>query len=345
MARHKAKNKKACQAVQKAREKLVLEEAELRRNSANSVGGPYSVPPRVFEECVGDFWGILETRDYLEARVAFTDALLVIDTVDAVELVISEYYDLLRLCTEDALEIRHRLPAQLLQLGRDQECYELLKLWALEELNLNEPQDPEPLRRRYDNSDALEDPKRALNLSEHGPEIQRLMPTLLLKIILWLNVRELQEAALVLVKYRRAIPAELIVNIQLRLASPAILNSPAILSDIRNCKDLEPHMATLKNHVGLICKAIDRTLDGDFWELLKDKKYLGETELLTWMCNMDEQPAWLAIKRNERAWAGIPHALGILELLAPTRYYRGPWREGWNDGWRAAYSKEFDEDV
>ncbi|KAI1409223.1 hypothetical protein F5Y13DRAFT_170482, partial [Hypoxylon sp. FL1857] len=67
----------------------------------------------------------------MTARFAAADALLQINTIKAVEKALAHFQDMLRLCRSDNLGIRDIVPGLLLRLGREQECYDFLKWWAV----------------------------------------------------------------------------------------------------------------------------------------------------------------------------------------------------------------------
>ncbi|KAK3361507.1 hypothetical protein B0T24DRAFT_641736 [Lasiosphaeria ovina] len=125
-ADHRPTHKSACVAIKKTRAKLEQEEATLRANP----GDNFSMPADVFNNGVGEFWGILDTRDYMRARFAAADALLQVQTVSAVEKALAHFTDMLRLCRSDNLSVRDIVPGLLLRLGREQECYDFIKWWA-----------------------------------------------------------------------------------------------------------------------------------------------------------------------------------------------------------------------
>ncbi|KAI1097980.1 hypothetical protein F4804DRAFT_325969 [Jackrogersella minutella] len=124
--RHRPEHKAACTSIIKSRAKLEKEEATLRAHP-----GDIFLPSNIFENGVGRFWGLLETRDYMRARFAAADALLQIDTIKAVENALAHFQDMLRLCRSDNLGVRDIVPDLLLRLGREQECYDFLKWWAV----------------------------------------------------------------------------------------------------------------------------------------------------------------------------------------------------------------------
>lgn len=121
-------HQRGCKAVKKAREALESQEAELR-----AMPGDFMTPAgeTIFEEAAGHFWGIIETRPYMQARFAFAEALLKIKTSTAVEAALSNLLDMLRLCRGDNMGVRYLVPALFLRLGRDQECYDFVKWWAI----------------------------------------------------------------------------------------------------------------------------------------------------------------------------------------------------------------------
>lgn len=122
---HRAKHKAACSAIKKSQEALEREEAALRAYPGDGL-----TPADVFNTCVGRFWGVAETRDYMWARHHAADALLKVNTLAAVEKALDHFTDMLRLCRSDNMGVRDIIPGLLLRLGREQECYDFLKWWA-----------------------------------------------------------------------------------------------------------------------------------------------------------------------------------------------------------------------
>ncbi|KAI1395491.1 hypothetical protein F4819DRAFT_492450 [Hypoxylon fuscum] len=71
-----------------------------------------------------------ETRAYLVQRNKLVEALLKVQTTEAVETALSHMMEMFRLSfRSNSLSLRGRIPALLLQLGREQECYDFLKRW------------------------------------------------------------------------------------------------------------------------------------------------------------------------------------------------------------------------
>ncbi len=77
-----------------------------------------------FEDEVGHFWGLLETRPYMRARAGLARSLWNCGKHDDA---LAHWRDLLRLNPNDNQGIRYVLAARLLELGRDRELAVLLK--------------------------------------------------------------------------------------------------------------------------------------------------------------------------------------------------------------------------
>lgn len=118
-------HKDACVAIKKAHSRFSKEEALLRSN-------PPAGFPRVFEEHVGRFWGIGDTRNYMRRRYDFVYIVLVHFPRHhvAVQTAVDHIMDMLRLNRSDNMGLREWVPALMLRLGRDQEAYDFVKWWA-----------------------------------------------------------------------------------------------------------------------------------------------------------------------------------------------------------------------
>jgi tetratricopeptide (TPR) repeat protein len=78
----------------------------------------------VFEEDVGHFWGILETRPYMRARAGLAECLWASGKHDEA---IQHYKDMLRLNPNDNQGLRDLLMPRLIAMGRDEEAEALFK--------------------------------------------------------------------------------------------------------------------------------------------------------------------------------------------------------------------------
>ncbi|EGC47193.1 conserved hypothetical protein [Histoplasma capsulatum var. duboisii H88] len=121
-AEHLNAHKKSCSQVRKSRDALAAEEQKLRDMPADVL-----FAGDAFITCVGHFWGVIETRPYMRARSALIHALMAVESRESVQMQLEHGRDMLRLCRGDNVGIRVAVPGALLQLGRDQECYDFVK--------------------------------------------------------------------------------------------------------------------------------------------------------------------------------------------------------------------------
>ena len=99
----------------------------LETDKLNALPGDMFFAANPFENSDGHFWGITETRPYMQARFALVESLLAINTTEAVQEGHSNVMDMLRLCRSDDIGVRDLVPALFLRLKRDQECYDYVK--------------------------------------------------------------------------------------------------------------------------------------------------------------------------------------------------------------------------
>jgi hypothetical protein len=128
-------HKGSCSKIKKGRAKLEAQEATLRNHA-----GDVDTPPDAFKESgegMGRFWGYKGTRPYMQARYSLVDALLKINTVQAVATALDHSIDMLRLNRNDNQNMKSIVPPLYLRLKRDQECYDFLKWWGTVGQNLD----------------------------------------------------------------------------------------------------------------------------------------------------------------------------------------------------------------
>jgi tetratricopeptide (TPR) repeat protein len=86
--------------------------------------GERSLGPKAFEDYLGHFWGVLETRPYMRARAGFAQCLWMMGQR---EQAVSHYREMLRLNPHDNQGLRYVLAACLLEIRRDGDLEELLE--------------------------------------------------------------------------------------------------------------------------------------------------------------------------------------------------------------------------
>jgi tetratricopeptide (TPR) repeat protein len=92
--------------------------------------GERALGPEAFQRDIGHFWGILETRPYLRARLGLAHALW---TAGRRDEAVQHLQDLLRLNPGDNQGVRYTLAGFLLFLDRDDDLARLLQQYAEED--------------------------------------------------------------------------------------------------------------------------------------------------------------------------------------------------------------------
>ena len=99
--------------------------------AGRTLGPDYFTDP----ECVGHFWGIVETRPYMRARAALGQVLWDMGERGAA---LEHHRELLRLNPDDNQGLRHTLVVWLIVTGRDDEARDLLKRYPGEDMAVME---------------------------------------------------------------------------------------------------------------------------------------------------------------------------------------------------------------
>lgn len=102
------------------------EEERLELYRLGVEAGERALGEAAFEEDVGHFWGILETRPYMRARHGLAQVLW---ELSRHEEAVEHYRELLRLNPNDNQGLRYLLAACYLELGRDSDLAELLQAY------------------------------------------------------------------------------------------------------------------------------------------------------------------------------------------------------------------------
>lgn len=88
--------------------------------------GERALGKRAFEDDVGHFWGLIETRPYMRARAGLAQLLRAIGRHDES---VAHYRELLRLNPNDNQGLRYELAVYLLELGLDDELAALVEAY------------------------------------------------------------------------------------------------------------------------------------------------------------------------------------------------------------------------
>lgn len=297
---HRDDHKQACNAIKKRQKALDLEKTKLRSNP-----GDFMTPPNLFEEQVGHFWGILETRGYMRARYALVEALLKIKTYAAVAAAQRHIMDLLRLCRSDNMGVRDLLPALDLRLGKDQECYDICKWYATtgQESNYDWGNMDNPFL-DVKNADVFEPPLQDF-LSEYG-DLSHGVAITLLKIRLLMDARTLQNSSMLSDK----VPQEILDSVRDQLMSGSVI---AENKSIMNAKDNTLLIEMMELQVDDLYTAVKKT-NKYFWPaLLKPGKHLtARPEAYSHGSSAQMQ---ITLQHSFDAWMETPGAIDVVREL------------------------------
>ncbi|MBL7154685.1 MAG: tetratricopeptide repeat protein [Phycisphaerae bacterium] len=129
--------------------------------------GERGLGPAIFEEDAGRFWGILETRPYMRARLGLAEIL---EAMGRLEEAADHYREMLRLNQNDNQGVRHMLVPCLLEMGCDDEAEEILKRYKADFLALwTYPRALVTFRKKGDTATARKHLRKAIEENEYVP--------------------------------------------------------------------------------------------------------------------------------------------------------------------------------
>ena len=298
---HRAQHKGTCNKIKKARDKLAEEEHRVRNAEPDIM-----TPANAFETSVGRFWGIWSTRDYMRARFALAGGnLLRLGTLDGVQEAYEHMWDMLRLCHSDNLGLRDIVPAIMLRLDLDQECYDFIKWWAT--------CDPDG---RYDwgdttlpyldlhGADVLENE----HFFDKYPDFNHVVAILLLKLKLLVDIRNLKVTRKILAL--RSVPLDLWEQF-----GSAVIRSPLSARFLReSSQSLSRTEKTILNQIRLLGATINKLNHGFMFRLFDPDEALSDKPEYTSSGSWEEVA--MALQHSYAAWWETE---GILDLLNDAR--------------------------
>lgn len=297
---HRDSHKSACNAVKKARNRYDYEEQALRANPGDP-DDDFGLPADVFNTRVGHFWGILGTRDYMRARYALIEALIRIKTLDAVQTALDHLMDMLRLNRGDNMGVRDLVPALLLRLGRDQDCYDFVKWYqTMGQQGDYDWGDMSLPFLNVKNANALESVDY---MCGRWIQLSPVSAIALLKIKLLLDLKALQNSAFL----DEQVPREIVDEIQRFVPQSSIISERKQMMDPSSCAS---HIRELSSQVDKLYTTID-TSNSHFWRaLLNPNKHLNARPAMYSSGSLEE--AQLILQYSIDAWTETP---GVLEII------------------------------
>lgn len=261
-------------------------------------------PPNLFEEGVGHFWGIHETRPYMRARYALIESLLKIQTSQAVQSALNHALDMLRLCRGDNIGVRDCIPAMFLRLGKDQACYDFIKWY------FTTGQDP-----HYDWGDTdlpFLDVKDADSFESVElytgtyADISFVVAVALIKFRLLLDIKALQNSTVLGEK----VPQELLDSIRGQLVSSIVAGN----KDIMQNQDQTVLIKKLESQVEELFKAVN-TSNKYFWPaLLRPGSNLNARPQMYSKGTVEHMQ--LVLQYSYASWVETPGAIDMIKELS-----------------------------
>jgi hypothetical protein len=291
-------HKTLCKGVKTCQDRLNEEEKKLREFQGDELA-----QGNLFVTEAGHFWLILETRDYMRARLDVVVTLLrsfggFNGRAAGVEIALNHLRDMLRLCRGDNLGVRDMVPALYIRLGRDQEAYDFCKWYATEGKRSN-----------YDWGDTSlpfldtkgADPLEDTDLWAGGswPALSHASSVALIKV----------RALLDLIAVQRATqgPAG---GIHANLVSPITKARPELLTAAT--EDTAARAAALRKQIGAIYRAVDM-YNPHYWPaLLKDPGPALVSTPGPYMIG-SEPEAFLIVNYNIPAWYETKGAVKLMQ--------------------------------
>ncbi|KAI2616511.1 hypothetical protein GGR54DRAFT_227825 [Hypoxylon sp. NC1633] len=302
---HRPQHKSACTKIKKARAKLDQEDYKVRHATAD-----FMTPANAFETHVGHFWGILNTRDYMRARSALAHHLLLLGTLDSVSESLEHMRDMLRLCRSDNMGIRNVVPATMLRLDLDQECYDFIKWWAT--CDPDGDYDWGDMTLPYLNihgADIFEDPGFLLG---KFPELNFLVTLLILKLKLLVDIRNLKITRKIFAQ--RHLPVDLPVELRDEIEQNVVRSPLSAKLQNESYVSLTRTEMKLLNHSRRIGAAISESNHSFMFSLFKPDEMLCYTPVAYSTGSWEE--AALTMQNSYATWW---EAEGVLDLLKDAR--------------------------
>lgn len=299
-----------CNVVKKARLHYEREYAKLR-----DMPGDFLTPERMFETCVGHFWGILETRPYMRARYALVDSLLLSygtagGPAEVVQTALDHLLDMMRLCRSDNMGLRQLIPALYVRLGRDQDAYDFVKWYATTGQDSDyDWGDMDLPFLDVSGADVLEPPP-AIWLDSVFVDISHAATLLLVKARVLLDLRAAQNVRLAL---HGAKPHEIVDLIRGYLVGPVVRARPELLR--AGLDETARLVDTVKAQIRQLYRAV-QSYSPHFWELLIENPDAGVLRRPTGpYATRSKDEALLNVGYCYAAWYETPGAVDLLRSL------------------------------
>lgn len=299
-----------CSIIRERRGTLVKEEIDLRNMPPDAL-----TPADVFNNCRGHFWGIIETRAYMRARVALADSLIIqLGTVggraSAVQESVDHLVELVHLSRADNLGVRDLIPGQLLRLQRDQDALDFIRFWD------SVRHDP-----HYD-YDNLDQPHlhvkgcdifmpMGIRLAASYISLTHSVAIMLIKLRAYIDLVNIANANKAL---QGKIPEEILDLVRERLVSGIIKSRPQIIRS--GDAELKRLSLLMKKHVRQLYKA-SHEHNRHFWRLMFESPYEAMANRPDKIIQGQLEEARYCVGSTFPSWAETPGSLVTLKAIMP----------------------------
>lgn len=305
-------HKSGCTKTRKARVNLDKEEQTLR-----DTPGDMFVPDNIFENGVGHFWGIMETRPYMRARYQLVDTLLLSiggagGRVDAVQTALDHLLDMLRLCRSDNMGVRDLVPALFMRLGRDQEAYDFVKWYATagDQTDYDWGDMELPFLDVKD-ADVFETPVEKWT-GEGWLEMSHVVAVILIKIRI---LSDLEGALNATVAFEGSVAEEIIEVIRQQTAGSIVRSRPEMLR--ASAEEMTRRVETIKAQIKALYKSVDK-YNPHFWRLMLGDPYAAAAERPISYSPKSEEEAYLVIWYSLAAWLETYRSFDTMRSISET---------------------------
>lgn len=288
-------HKSACTRIRKAN--LAYQEAERRLREEE--GGA------IFTEGPPNFWGIHETRPYMQARFGLIEALLLVNTETAVGTALEHLLAMLQLCRGDNMGVRDLVPALFLRLRRDQQAYDFCKWWVTTaEEGDYDWGDKTAKYLDIKDADVFEDPKNLVYSA--GVKLSLAVSVTLIKIRMLIDMQALQRDRQVAAP---KLPSEITDQRLVHCTSSIIQGQRKVLE----CEEQTLNMTMLRKQVRQLFDAVKESNE-HFWPALVNpgRKLEARPTLHSFG---DTGQMQVVLRYNYNAWAETEGAIGVIEEL------------------------------
>ena len=243
----------------------------------------------------------------MRARFALVEAILKMNTYDAVNAAAEHLLDMCRLSRGDNMSVRDIIPALLIRLGKDQECYDFIKWWKTAGASSNYDWDNMDLPYLdIKNADILE-PVEYICDEYFG--VSHNVAATLLKIRLLLGVKKALQSTATLSE-RESLPPEVLNKIQDDLLSGTLGKRWDDMTFAQRSKLVD----TLSSQIDKLYKSVNKG-NKHFWSgLLKPEPHLKSRPDMYEHGGADQMV--LILQYNIEAWRESPGAIEYIEERA-----------------------------